>query len=99
MSIEMINAHTACTLRGTQMFYALEYTYGYTTVDEDGDAIATVHRFATRRAADAFVAAGPDVINESGYRARASARHPLVRSAITYGMWQPAEDARGEVEA
>ncbi len=63
------------------MFYAIEYAYGSTVVN-NGARADKVYEFTARRLRDAWVAAGPADITASGYREKASARHPLVRGDV-----------------
>lgn len=62
------------------MFYAIKYAYGSTVVN-NGPRADDVFEFSQRRLRDAWVSAGPPDISASGYRASASARHPIVRAA------------------
>ena len=62
------------------MFYAIEYAYGSTVVN-NGHRADKVYEFTARARRDTWVAAGPADISASGYRAAAAARNPLVRNA------------------
>lgn len=74
------------------MFYAIEYAYGSTVVNNGNRADSDrpirqlswkVYEFTRRALRDAWVAAGPPDTSASGYRATATARTPLVRKALT----------------
>jgi hypothetical protein len=62
------------------MFYAIEYAYGSHVVNE-GQRADKPYCFTARRLRDAWVNTGPFDTTAPGYRANASARHPLVRKA------------------
>lgn len=63
------------------MFYAIEYAYGSTVVN-NGNRADKVYEFTRRALRDAWVDAGPPDFTASGYRDKASARMPLVRNAL-----------------
>jgi hypothetical protein len=64
-------------------FYAVEYVYGSTVVNNGGRA-DRVLRFTRRHLRDAWVNDGP-VQDGPGYRAMVGARNPLVRKADFLG--------------
>jgi hypothetical protein len=74
------------------MFYAIEYAYGSTVVN-NGNRADKVYEFTAKRLRDAWVADGPPDITASGYRDKASARHPLVRNAIAVNRYDGDEEA------
>lgn len=63
------------------MFYAIEYAYGATVVN-NGNRADKIYEFSRRALRDAWVAAGDPDMSASGYRAAATARNPLVRKAL-----------------
>lgn len=63
------------------MFYAIEYAYGATVVN-NGNRADKIYEFTRRALRDAWVAAGNPDMSASGYRAAATARNPLVRKAL-----------------
>lgn len=64
------------------MFYAIEYAYGATVVN-NGTRADKVYEFTRRALRDAWVSAGDPNASASGHRTAATARNPLVRKALT----------------
>jgi hypothetical protein len=62
------------------MFYAVEYAYGSTVVN-NGPRADRVLRFTQKRLQVAWVQAGSDYADQPGYRSIIGARNPLVRKA------------------
>lgn len=62
------------------MWYAIEYAYGSTVVN-NGNRADRVLEFTRRQLRDAWVAVGDPQTDAPGYREAAPARHPLVRKA------------------
>lgn len=62
-------------------FYAVEYAYGATVIN-NGTRADKVYEFTARKLRDVWVAAGSPNVSAAGYRAAAKARNPLVRNAL-----------------
>jgi hypothetical protein len=60
------------------MFYAVEYAYGSTVVN-NGPRADRVLKFTRKRLQVAWVQAGSDYADQPGYRSIIGARNPLVR--------------------
>jgi hypothetical protein len=65
------------------MFYAIEHAYGSHIVVNNGNRADKVYEFSRRALRDAWVNDGPPDTTAPGVRTAASARHPLVRKALT----------------
>jgi hypothetical protein len=62
------------------MFYAIEYAYGSTVVN-NGPRADRVLKFTRRALRGAWVEDGPPMLSEPGFREALRARHPMVRKA------------------